>query len=78
MNWLKRKVEIHNKFINYVDYEEAWTIIDFITSIIFHVCLGLVSVGIGIFCKSSAALVALGLIYVSIMTIWHFWHLLYY
>lgn len=78
MNWLKRKVEIHNKFITYVDYEEAWTAIDFIASLILHMCLGLVSVGIGVFYKSSTALVILGLIYAIIMIVWHFWHLLYY
>lgn len=78
MNWLRNKINEHNKKLSYIDYEEYWTFGDYITSCIFHIIiLPLISIEIGIY-NGVWGCALIGGFYSILMLVWHIWHLIFY
>lgn len=77
MNWLKRKIKEHNERLTYADYEEHWTVGEWIFSLISLTALSIIPQVI-IAIQEQKPIVALFGLLLGVFVIWlHFWYILH-
>lgn len=77
MNWLKRKIKEHNDRLTYVDYEETWTVAEWLCSIISLTLLILIPSIIIAIQDGNPIIALIGSCFSVIIIWWHFWYILH-
>jgi len=77
MNWLKRKIKEHNDKLNYVGYEEHWTVCGWICSLISLTVLGVMPLVILAIREQAPLVGVLGVGFGIFIVWWHFWHIIH-
>ena len=77
MKWLKRKIDAHNKKLTYADYEEHWTIGEWIYSLTTLVSLSMAPFAISAVSNNQLGLIIPGVCISALVVLWHFWSIMH-
>lgn len=77
MNWLRKTIDEHNKRLTYADYEEHWTVTDWICSLIFLTLVSVVPLIIIALQRQQPVIAVVGCGLGALVVWCHFWNILH-